>query len=469
MKIVFCGGGVCGLATAMMLAKDGHEVTILERDPQDVPDSIDGAWGAWERKGVAQFHQAHNLFPGVRLILQSELPEVFDTFERAGAYRFDMVGNLPPMITDREPRPIDTNLWSLTGRRTTIEYVVARAAANAPNVDVRRGVQAVELITGSSANGGTPHVIGVRAADGDEYRADLVIDATGRRSKLNDWVTSVGGRAPVEDAEEGGFSYYTRFYTGDAVPAIVGPFVAGFGTISILTLPGDNLTWSVTVFCASGDRPLKALRHAEVFDRVVASSPLQAHWLQGTPLTDILPMSGVLDRYRRIAADGSPAATGLLPLADAWACTNPSAGKGIVYGLMHGVRLRDALREAADDPVALALLFDELTERDVKPWYDMQITGDRKRVAEMDALREGRPVPEYTDEFSQKEALFWSAVPFDPDLFRAAMEIVGGLTLNTVVFERPGVMEKAQAAAPEAGGGFELPGPTREQLLQMIG
>src|SRR5205814_7661239 len=38
-EILVLGGGVCGLGTALMLAHDGHEVTVLERDPQPPPAS----------------------------------------------------------------------------------------------------------------------------------------------------------------------------------------------------------------------------------------------------------------------------------------------------------------------------------------------------------------------------------------------------------------------------------------------
>ena len=63
MKVVVVGAGVCGLTAAMLLARDGHEVTVLERDEQPVPDSPEQAWDGWKRGGVAQFRQAHYLTP----------------------------------------------------------------------------------------------------------------------------------------------------------------------------------------------------------------------------------------------------------------------------------------------------------------------------------------------------------------------------------------------------------------------
>jgi uncharacterized protein with NAD-binding domain and iron-sulfur cluster len=43
-RIVVAGGGLIGLATAMVLAEDGCEVTVLERDDCAVPSSPDDAW-----------------------------------------------------------------------------------------------------------------------------------------------------------------------------------------------------------------------------------------------------------------------------------------------------------------------------------------------------------------------------------------------------------------------------------------
>jgi hypothetical protein len=75
-RIVIVGGGIVGLSTAMMLAKQGHEVIVLERDGGSMPGSPDEAWQGWDRRGVAQFRQPHYLHPAGRQILDAGLPEV---------------------------------------------------------------------------------------------------------------------------------------------------------------------------------------------------------------------------------------------------------------------------------------------------------------------------------------------------------------------------------------------------------
>ena len=53
--IVVLGAGVCGLAFAALLAEDGHDVVVLERDRAELPASGSEAWQDWSRHGVAQF------------------------------------------------------------------------------------------------------------------------------------------------------------------------------------------------------------------------------------------------------------------------------------------------------------------------------------------------------------------------------------------------------------------------------
>jgi hypothetical protein len=43
--------------------------------------------------------------------------------------------------------------------------------------------------------------------------------------------------------------------------------------------------------------------------------------LDGTPIIPVLPMAGILDRYRRFVVDDRPVITGFAVVGDAWACT----------------------------------------------------------------------------------------------------------------------------------------------------
>src|SRR6476661_1788371 len=203
--IVICGGSVIGLSAAMLLARDGHDVTVLERDPAEVPSSWEEAWKSWDRPGVPQFHQPHNLFPRYRKILEEELPDVMDALVANGGTWVNFVANMPPFITDREPRPDDEQLRFVTGRRPMVEYVHARAAQNEPRVTVRRGTK-VEGLKTEAGTKGVPHVTGVRTSDGD-LRADLVVDAMGRRSPSVDWLVSAGARPPTMHSQECAFTY----------------------------------------------------------------------------------------------------------------------------------------------------------------------------------------------------------------------------------------------------------------------
>jgi len=469
MRVLIIGGGICGLGTALLMARDGHEVTVLERDAGPIPPSAEAAWEQWERKGVAQFRQPHNFMPGLRLLLEAELPDIQGALERAGASRFDLVNPLPPFFADRAPRPIDDKLWTLTARRPVGEWVFAHAAQSARGVTIRRGVGVDGLLTGPSAIDGVPHVAGVRTANGDELRSDLVVDVTGRQSRSPQWLTALGARPPYEEQEDCGFTYYTRFFRGLQPQQLAGALTP-IGSISLLTLPGDHDTWSVTIFVATGDQPLKNLRHEDPWTKAIRACPLHAHWLDGEPVTPVLAMSGIADRYRRFVVGGTPVSTGFAAVADAWACTNPSAGRGLTVGFLQALRLRDAVRAHGDDPYALVEDFDRRTEADIAPWYHAQIAVDRARFADMVAFREGRDPTPPANELARRIGSLLSSMAADPDLFRDALEYVGTVTPVQEILARPEVVQRITAAreASKNRPRPPIPGPNRTQLLELV-
>jgi 2-polyprenyl-6-methoxyphenol hydroxylase-like FAD-dependent oxidoreductase len=468
VNILVAGGGVIGLSTALLLRQDGHQVTVLERDPAPVPPAAGDAWEAWERGGVAQFRLPHYLQPAGRHIFEASLPEVTAALRRAGAGIFDLMTLMPPAITDRAPRPGDDRFVTLTARRPVLEHAVASVAE--PLVDIRRGVTVAGVLTGRPAAAGVPHVTGVRTASGEEIHADLVIDATGRRSALPEWVEGAGGRRPIEEAERFGFVYYARNFRSLAGPGpeLRAPLLTHFDSYSILVLPGDAHTWSVTVYVSAGDQPLKALRDLRHWTALIAACPLHAHMIDAPPITGILALGGVLDRYRRFVVDGRPVATGIVAVGDSWACTNPSLGRGIAMGLLHALGTREVVRKHLGHPLALAEAHDEMTETRLTPWYRATTDADRTRVARIDAVIAGQPAPA-ADAATRARDAFALAMRFDADLFRAYAEIMCLTTPPREVLARPGLVEAIGEVARRHEGAPGPPGPARAEVLRLVG
>ncbi|MBV8952279.1 MAG: FAD-dependent monooxygenase [Actinobacteria bacterium] len=393
-RIVVIGAGVAGLSVSMLLARDGHDVLVVERDSASPPASADEAWDMWERRGVNQFRLLHYFLPRFRILLEAELPEVVSAATDLGALRYNPIALAPAEITGG-PQPGDDDFESVTARRPVMEAALRRAADSMSRVTIRRGTGAAGLETGAETTGGVPHVTGVRTETGETIAADLVIDAAGRRSALPAWLAAIGARPIVEEREDSGFVYYGRhFRSGDgSVPVAFGPPLQHYDSISTLTLPADNGTWGVGFVTGAGDPDLRALRDPQVWATALHQFPLVAHWADGKALDDQVAVTAKIeDRHRDLHVDGMPVATGVLAVADSWACTNPSVGRGASIGLLHAVALRDVLRASpVDQPLELAHAWNEATLETVEPWYRDTLGFDRNRLAEIDAQRRGEP------------------------------------------------------------------------------
>jgi 2-polyprenyl-6-methoxyphenol hydroxylase-like FAD-dependent oxidoreductase len=467
-RIIVLGGGIVGLSIATMLGRDGHDVTLFERDREAPPASVGAAWESWERRGVGQFRQPHYLQPRTRTVLETHLPDVPPALMEAGASTFNVLSVMPESITDRAPRPGDERFTTITARRPILEYVFASVAER--TVHVRRGVDVVGVLTGPSCLANVPHVIGVRLASGEAVYADLVIDAMGRSSILPEWLLAVGARAPREEAEDSGFVYYTRYFRAANAggPHFRGGIGMQFECFHILSLPADANTYSVTIYIPGADRALKKLHDPDRWTALLAACPLHVNLLEGQPLTGIMSLGGILERYRRFVIDDVPVATGVIAVGDSWACTDPAAGRGIAMGLMHAAGTREVVRRYLSDPVTLVRAHDEMTETTITPWYRATVTLGRVRLAAFKASIEGRPVPEPSDPAAQMRQALVVAMRHDADIFRGFWETGALLALPQEVFARPGFADKVRAVARN-NSTFVPPGPTRAEVLRIVG
>lgn len=457
-RIVVIGGGLIGLATAAMVAKLGHDVTVLERDPAPPPDTPRQAWDRWERRGVMQFRQPHYLLPAGLRVLGEHLPEMAAAVERSGAIAHDMLSPLPPGITDRAPRPGDEKFLTRTARRPVLEHAMAKTAER--YAEIRRGARVTGLLTS-----GARQVTGVALHNRAELGADLVIDAMGRASPLPLWLDAAGLYEVAERAEDTGFTYYSRFFRarpGEDPPPAGG--LTPFDCYSIFSVPSDAATWAVTIAIHASDRALRKLREERHWTRLAGACPLHAHLVAGgEPVTGVLAASGV-NRIRAIVRAGVPVATGVLSVGDAWACTTPSLGRGVTLGLMHAAVAAEAVADHVKDPFTLAIEFDRLTRQRLLPWYRNTVYLENQRAAQIAAVIQDRP-PEQPDPAAAPLLDLLAAMTWDADVFRAYLEMVAMLAPPQEIMTRPGLADKIAAGRRDP---WIAPGPSRGELLKML-
>lgn len=465
-RILVAGAGPCGSAAALMLARDGHDVTLIERDAAGPPDSAEAAWNRWERRGVAQFRLGHLLMAKSRQILEDHIPEVVDELRAMNAVEFSFLDYPATQIPGFTSVPDDDRFVSVSARRPVIELAFDRVMRSTDNLTVRRGVVVSQLLTEASSEPGVPKVVGVNTSEGETILADVVIDAMGRKSPTPRLLEEVGATAPVEHAVDSGFVYYGQSVQSrdGADPVTLGPPLAHFNGYSILALPGDSGAWFIGVYASSQDRELRILRQPEHFRRLLTQIPAYAHWLDGDYIGEPAFMAGVTDRDRDFVIDGTPVVSGLLPLADAWACTNPSLGRGISIGLVHAERLRQVLKDGVDDVNQLARDWHDDTQQHVAPWHNTTRMTDQARSRQLEAERQGQQVePDSDDVVAKVLRGLEVGSATDAEVARWFAELGSLLATPDEVLGRDGVFEKLLSLADQPAPTLEA--PSRQQFL----
>lgn len=390
MHVVVVGGGVSGLGAALAMSRQGHRVTVIERDDTEMPDSADAAFG-WDRRGAPQVRHSHAFLARLRNLLVERYPEIHASLLAEGATEMRFGDDLPPTITEFTPEPADDELVMIACRRTTFEWVLRRAVLDEGAVEFRTGDPVVGLVADRDSAGVIPRVAGVRLDSGVAVGADLVVVAGGRRTALPEWLAELGCPPVPEEVEDTGIVYFSRFFRllPDAAPPPRDgrPIGADLGYLKYGVFLGDNRTASITLAASVEDHELrKLLADPAVFDTCARALPATAAWLDGRaePISDgVHVMAGLLNRWRDYVVDGRPLALGVVPVGDAVVCTNPLYGRGCATGFWAAHLLAEAVAEHGDDLEKLALTYDAALRDELLPWYRSTVMqdADARRVA----------------------------------------------------------------------------------------
>jgi 2-polyprenyl-6-methoxyphenol hydroxylase-like FAD-dependent oxidoreductase len=402
MKALVAGGGPVGIFTAAALARRGHEVTLVDRDPGPPPE------GEWNRAGVMQFRHAHGWRPQVVEAFRAEMPGLVEALHEAGANALH-----PPGLPEME---------GLASRRPVVERVLREYAAQQPDLTWRTGhVDAVEVTDGVATG---------LVVDGTHVDGDLVVVATGRASHLGDEL-----RGPVEGGSCG-FSYVSRVYRArDGHPGydrFFPSFETGPGYVS-LVMGHDAGTHSVVIAYPSDAEEFAVLRTNAGQERATRVIPNLVTWTDPErfePVTDAMVGGHLTNTYRlQGPALGLPPARGLYFVGDAVLTTNPAAGRNLALLLPHVRHFLDSLDDPAQDLDDASLALDSWAEQHLRPWYLDHVRWDRsllRRFAGED-IDLTEPIPSdvivaaaEVDESLRPYAAMYGGMVTGPDILDAA-------------------------------------------------
>lgn len=327
VDVVVVGASVAGLLSAAAAASAGTEVVVIDRRSRPGQGSSIAPQGRFP----------HVLLAGGVVALESLLAGIVAELLDEGA----------------QPARSTSGLWWAGGvrpawksphviplaRRAQIEEVIRRRVEALPGVSIRYETRAAGLV------GMNTHVQGVEVDDG-RLLADLVVDAAGRGSHLDQWLERLG-RARLRTEEQRIDVSYAAVFVEDTIGClgssnwvVVQNQPPRWPRIG-LTIRVDPITWSVVLAGYHGDDPPADLDGLRAFARTLPIDHVATVLDHADDSTEILRHRIPTSRRRRLSSRGLP--SGLVVAGDSLCSFNPVFGQGMTVAAQQALALRQHL------------------------------------------------------------------------------------------------------------------------------
>lgn len=329
---VVLGGSVAGLLAAAALAPRYDTIEIIERDILPA--------GPQARRGAPQGRHVHAMLPRGLQAIEGLLPGITERLEAAGGMRGDVLGNARWHLNGRTLRRRDIGLAAITASRALIEATIRAAVRELPNVTITDGHDIVGFATGRAVRITGRHGQGSRVVP-----ATLVVDATGRGSRMPQWLAALGGAAAPRDEVLIDVRYASRVFEGDllgdALVVVTARYPGQRRSSVMQRLEGGRVL--VTLAGVHGERPPGDPAGFAAYADTLAVADTAKVIAEGRPVGDAVPFH--FPAYVRHRYDQAELPPGVVVIGDAACAFNPVYGQGMSVAAMSAELLRED-----DDP-----------------------------------------------------------------------------------------------------------------------